>query len=106
MAIVTVDDKNFEKEVLQESIPVLVDFYADWCGPCQALAPILEEIASETEGKAKICKLNVDIAPERAKEYKVMSIPALKIFKGGEVVEEMTGLQSKETLVSKLEAHA
>jgi len=93
-----VNANNFEAEVLKSDVPVLVDFYADWCGPCQALLPTIEELSSELEGKAKIVKVNVDEAGELAAQYGVMSIPALKVFNGGEVTKEALGLQSKDAL--------
>jgi thioredoxin 1 len=104
MAKVITDDQ-FQAEVLDvKDMPVLVDFYADWCGPCQALMPAIEELTKELDGKAKIVKVNVDENNEHAGKYGVMSIPALKIFKGGEVVDEMTGLQQKDAIKEKLEA--
>ena len=97
-------DQNFEQEVLKSNVPVLVDFFADWCGPCKMMEPIIEELAKELEGKSiKIGKLNVDEAPETAQKYNVMSIPTLIIFKNSEPVETMAGLQNKEALKEKLE---
>lgn len=94
-------DQNFEDEVLKSEKPVLVDFFAPWCGPCQMMLPIIEELAEEMK-EVKIGKLNVDESPEQAAKYGVMSIPTLKIFKGGEVVKEMMGVQSKESLKEAL----
>jgi len=99
---ITLTQDNFEKEVLQSTIPVLVDFWAVWCGPCKIQNPILEEIAKELAGKVKIAKLDVDQYPDLAGNYNVMSIPTLKIFKNGQVVSEMIGLQSRERLLSEL----
>ena len=96
---------DFETEVLKSSEVVLVDFWAPWCGPCQSMLPIIEELSKELGTDAKIVKVNVDESPELASEYDVMSIPALKIFKGGEVVEEMTGVQSKDDLKALIEKH-
>ena len=96
-------DANFETEVLQSETPVLVDFWAPWCGPCQILGPVVEELATEMKG-VKIGKLNVDENPNTASKYSVMSIPSLKIFKGGQIVKEMVGVQSKETLEAELQA--
>lgn len=97
-------DDNFEAEVIKSETPVLVDFFAEWCGPCKMLAPIIEELTSEYEGKVKIVKLNVDETQETASKYQVMSIPTLIFFKGGEVVEKLVGFQSKEVLKDKLDA--
>lgn len=98
MAEVTVTDANFDTEVLKSTIPVLVDFWAVWCGPCKMQNPILEEVVKEYEGKVKIAKLNVDDNPATAGKYGVMSIPTLMLFKDGQVVKQMIGVQSKESL--------
>lgn len=98
MAEVTVTDKSFDSDVVNSSIPVLVDFWAEWCGPCKFQNPILEELAKEYEGKVKIAKLNVDENPQTAGKYAVMSIPTLLLFKDGVIVKQMIGVQSKETL--------
>lgn len=98
MTEVTLTDKNFDEEVVKSTIPVLVDFFAVWCGPCQMQNPILEEVAREYEGKVKIAKLNVDENPQTAAKYGIMSIPILMLFKGGIIVKQMIGVQSKETL--------
>lgn len=102
MAIVFTD-QNFDQEVLKNNQPVLVDFWAPWCGPCQAMGPVIEELAKEFEGKAKVGKINVDENPKSAQEFAIMSIPALKIFKGGKVVQEFVGMQAKETLKDAME---
>lgn len=96
-------DENFEQEVLKSEKPVLVDFWAPWCGPCQVMGPIIEELAKEVEGKMKVGKMNVDENPVTAEKYAIMSIPSLKVFKGGQVVKEFIGLQAKESLKSELE---
>ena len=88
-------DENFNEEVLSSNIPVLVDFYADWCGPCRMLAPVIEALASELEGTVKIGKLNVDNASETAQKYGIMSIPTILYFKNGEVVNKTVGVVSK-----------
>lgn len=97
-------DQNFEQEVLQSDVPVLVDFWAPWCGPCQMMGPIVEELAKEMGEKAKVGKLNVDENGEASAKFGIMSIPALKIFKGGQVVKEFVGVQSKDSLKKELEA--
>lgn len=92
--------ENFKKEVLNSEKPVLVDFYADWCGPCNAMAPVIEELAKELEGKAKVGKINVDENSDIAVEYNVMSIPTLIIFKNGKEEKRLVGLRDKEELLS------
>ena len=96
-------DKNFDQEVIKSDKPVLVDFWATWCGPCQIMGPIIEELAKETEGKAKIGKMEIDSNPEMAEKYGIMSVPSLKIFKDGKVIKEFTGLQNKGVLRKELE---
>ncbi len=93
---------DFDKEVLKSGVPVLVDFYAEWCGPCSMQAPILEEVFEAVEGKAKIVKVDVDSEGELAAQFGVMSIPTLIIFKNGEVSERLVGLQSKDSLIELL----
>jgi len=102
MGVVTVTDKNFEAEVLKSDLPVLVDFWAEWCGPCKAIAPIVEEISNDLEGKLKVAKVNVDDAQELAARHSVMSIPTLLIFKNGEPVEQVVGAMSKDQLLEKI----
>lgn len=94
-------DQNFDEEVLKSDKPVLVDFWAPWCGPCQMMSPIIDALAEEVKD-AKVCKLDVDQNPEKASEYGIMSIPSLKIFKGGEIVKELIGVQSKDALKDAL----
>lgn len=103
--VMPVSDETFEKEVLQSPQPILVDFYADWCGPCRALAPIVEEIAHELNSKLKVVKLDVDQNQETAMQYGVQSIPTLLIFKNGKEVERLIGYMSKSKLLSKIEPH-
>ncbi len=102
MADVTITDANFDSEVLKNDKPVLVDFWAVWCGPCQMQGPIVEDVAKELTGKAKIGKLNVDENPNTAQKFGIMSIPTIMIFKGGTVVKQFIGVQSKETLLGEL----
>lgn len=96
-------DKNFDQEVLKSDKAVLVDFWAPWCGPCQMMGPVIDKLSKEMENKAKVGKLNVDENSATAAKYGIMSIPALKIFKGGKVVKEFVGVQAKEILRSELE---
>lgn len=103
MALEFTDD-NFEKEVLKSDQVVLVDFWAPWCGPCQMMGPVIDELHDDVSGSFKIGKLNVDESPDTASKYEVMSIPTIKIFKGGEVVKEFTGVQDKDLLKSELES--
>ncbi len=103
-SVAELNDSNFEAEVLQASDPVLVDFWAPWCGPCRQIAPIVEELAGENEGSVKVTKVNVDDSPKAAQSYGVSSIPTLMIFKGGEVVERFVGLQPKNRLQEALDA--
>lgn len=97
-----VTDQNFKKEVLEAEIPVFVDFWAPWCGPCQMIGPVISEIAKELEGKVKVCKLNVDENSKIAGEYGIMSIPTMKLFKNGKIIEELVGMQPKEIISEKI----
>ena len=99
---VRVTVENFEKEVLQSETPVLVDFYADWCGPCQMLAPTVSEIARETAGRVKVCKINVDDEAALAIRYGVASIPTLMVFKKGQVTATSLGLRPKDDILKML----
>ena len=94
---------NFETEVLGSDVPVLVDFWATWCMPCRMLAPVIEEIASENEGKIKVGKVNVDENPDLARPYRVMSIPTVLVFKNGELTATSVGVDSKENILKLLE---
>jgi thioredoxin 1 len=99
-------DQNFEQEVLKSGKIALIDFWAPWCGPCQMMGPVIEELAKEFEGKAKIGKCNVDENGETSEKFSIMSIPAIKIFKDGKVIKEFTGAQSKDVLKKALEEFA
>ena len=97
-----VTDANFESEVLQSSKPVIVDYWAEWCGPCRQVAPVLEEIAKEHGDKIDVVKLNVDENPGVAARYKILHIPTLSVFKGGEVVKQIVGAKGKSALLKDL----
>ncbi len=99
---VTVTKSNFEQEVLNSDIPVLVDFWASWCGPCMMLSPIIEEIAKENAGKIKVCKINVDQEPELATEFGIMSIPTLYVFKNGEITANSLGYKPKDEILAMI----
>jgi thioredoxin 1 len=101
--ILTGTADNFAKEVLQSQTPVLVDFWAEWCGPCKMIAPVLDELSGEYAGKIKIAKVNVDEQPSLAAEYGVRSIPTLLLIKGGQVAEQMVGARSKRDLKTSLD---
>lgn len=106
MSEMTFTDQNFEAEVLkEEKMPVLVDFWATWCGPCQMQGPIIEKLAKDMAGKAKIGKIDVDQNPQMAEKYGVKSIPSLMIFNKGEIVWQSTGLQTQDKLVAELNKH-
>lgn len=102
--VLEITDQNFEEEVLKWGIPVVVDFWAPWCGPCQMIAPLTEKLSKEYEGKLKFCKLNVDENPKMAKEYRVVSIPRLLFFRGGKKVDESIGAGPERMLRPKVEA--
>lgn len=102
MEIIKLNGENFGKEVIQSEKTVLVDFYADWCGPCKMLSPIIDEIANELGEKIKVCKLNVDENQDLAIEYEVMSIPTVIIFKDGKVANRLVGLRDKKEILAIL----
>ncbi len=103
---IQVTDANFDAVVLQSQLPVLVDFWAPWCGPCRAIGPVVEELASEYEGKLQIVKMNVDDSPATPGKYGIRAIPTLILFRNGEVVEQVTGAVSKASIVSMIEEKA
>jgi thioredoxin 1 len=104
--IVTLTQDNFEKEALQSTTPVLVDFWAEWCGPCKMIAPVLDELATEYQGKVKIGKVNVDDYQNLAAQYGIRSIPTLLVLKNGQVAEQMIGAKSKRDLKASLDRAA
>ena len=101
--LVQVDDKNFAAEVLNSDLPVLVDFWATWCGPCRSISPIVEELAKEFIGKVKVTKLNVDESPATPGQYGVRGIPTLILFKGGKILDQITGAVPKARLKALIE---
>ncbi len=106
MATVKVDNANFQAEVLDSTSPVVVDFWAEWCGPCKMIAPSLEEISTEMAGKVKVAKINIDENPELAAKFGVRSIPTMAMFKGGEVVDMKVGAAPKSALSSWISSAA
>ena len=103
MAEIKITKDNFESEVLQSEIPVLLDFYADWCGPCRMLAPVVAEIAEEKEGEIRVGKVNVDENPELSSAFGVVSIPMLAVLKNGEVTASAVGFRDKEAVLALLD---
>lgn len=102
MKIIHLTDQNFDAEVNKSTLPVLIDFWAEWCGPCRMISPIVDELATELDGKLKVAKVNVDEASELAAKFNIMSIPTLLLFKDGKIVNQMVGAMSKDQLLSKL----
>ena len=103
MSVLTITKDNFEKEVLKSDKPILLDFWASWCGPCRMVGPIVEQVAEETNDTARVGKINVDEEQELAQAFQVMSIPTLVVVKGGKVVKSTVGVQSKQALLSMLQ---
>lgn len=104
MPEIELDDKNFEEQVLKSSVPVFVDFWAPWCGPCQTMLPIIEELAKEFDEKSiKIAKLNIDENKSVPGQYGIMSVPTFMIFKNGEMIDQFVGAQSKDSLKERIE---
>ncbi|NMD43288.1 MAG: thioredoxin [Firmicutes bacterium] len=103
--IIAIGEADFEEQVIREQLPVLVDFWAPWCGPCKMIAPILEEMAVEYQDRLKIFKVNVDENPELAGRFEIMGIPAMLLFKGGALVESFVGAMPRQALTSRIEPH-
>ena len=102
--VIELTDSTFDETVSSSEVPVLVDFWAPWCGPCKMLSPMIEELAGEYAGKAKICKVNTDDDREAAVEYAINAIPTIILFKGGEIAKKWVGMTSKKDIVSELDA--
>lgn len=102
MSVITITSKNFEEEVSKSDVPVLLDFWANWCGPCKMVSPIVDKVAEEVEGKAKVGKINVDEEQELARSFNIMSIPTLMVINNGKLVKQSVGVISKEEILDML----
>lgn len=102
MSVITITSKNFEQEVAKSNVPVLLDFWATWCGPCQMVSPIIDEVANEVQGKVKVGKINVDEEQELAQAFNVMSIPTLVVINNGKLVNQAVGVRSKEEILNMI----
>lgn len=102
MSVINITKKNFESEVLQSKVPVLLDFWASWCGPCKAVAPVIDEIGKEMANTAKICKINVDEESELASMFKIRSIPTLVVMDKGKLIAQSVGVKSKNSIIKML----
>ena len=105
MAVIKITSKNFEEEVSKSELPVLLDFWASWCGPCRMVSPIVDEVANELEGKAKVGKINVDEEQELAQAFSIMSIPTLVVINNGKLVNQSVGVRSKQEIIAMIENH-
>ena len=102
MSVITITSKNFEEEVSKSDVPVLLDFWASWCGPCKMVSPIVDKVAEEVEGSAKVGKINVDEEQELARSFNIMSIPTLMVINNGKLVKQSVGVMSKEEILDML----
>ena len=103
--VTTVSDKDFDNEVIESNVPVVVDFWAEWCGPCKSIAPIVQELASDYQGKVKICKLNIDESPDTPTKFSIRGIPTLLLFKNGAVVSQKVGAAAKSQLSAWIDSN-